>query len=203
MLKNADNADRARQLVAQEAARLIVDQGLRDYRAAKVKAARRLGLTGRGSLPGNAEIEAAVSEFHKIFGGEAHTTLLSAMRTAALSAMDLLADYEPRLVGAVLNGTADDNSAVNLHVFADSAEVIACALTERGLRYRPYERRLKSRQGRTDSYAGFSFVHLETRIEATVFPFDGLRQAPVSPIDGRPMRRADRRAVSELTGREH
>jgi hypothetical protein len=28
-------------------------------------------------------------------------------------------------------------------------------------------------------------------IEATVFPTDGIRQAPVSPVDGKPMRRAD------------
>ena len=28
-------------------------------------------------------------------------------------------------------------------------------------------------------------------IEATVFPLDGIRQAPVSPVDGKPMRRAD------------
>ena len=78
MPKNADNgSDRARQLVAQEAARLIVDQGMRDYRAAKIKAAERLGLRNRGSLPGNAEIEAAVSEHHKIFGGEAHALLLA------------------------------------------------------------------------------------------------------------------------------
>jgi hypothetical protein len=28
-------------------------------------------------------------------------------------------------------------------------------------------------------------------IEATVFPTDGIRQSPVSPVDGRPMRRAD------------
>jgi len=32
-------------------------------------------------------------------------------------------------------------------------------------------------------------------IDATVFPLDGIRQAPVSPVDGRPMRRAD---ASEL-----
>jgi hypothetical protein len=38
-------------------------------------------------------------------------------------------------------------------------------------------------------------------IEAVIFPKDGIRQAPVSPVDGRPMRRADaaevRRMVSE------
>ena len=32
-------------------------------------------------------------------------------------------------------------------------------------------------------------------IDATVFPVDGIRQAPISPVDGRPMRRAD---ASEL-----
>ena len=32
---------------------------------------------------------------------------------------------------------------------------------------------------------------IDRRVEATVFPLDGIRQAPVSPVDGKPMRRAD------------
>jgi hypothetical protein len=35
-------------------------------------------------------------------------------------------------------------------------------------------------------------------IEAFVFPRDGIRQAPVSPVDGKPMRRADAREVSQM-----
>jgi hypothetical protein len=35
-------------------------------------------------------------------------------------------------------------------------------------------------------------------IEATVFPTDGIRQAPVSPVDGRPMRRANTFEVEAL-----
>jgi hypothetical protein len=35
-------------------------------------------------------------------------------------------------------------------------------------------------------------------IEATVFPPDGIRQAPVSPVDGRPMRRANALEVAAL-----
>jgi hypothetical protein len=31
-----------------------------------------------------------------------------------------------------------------------------------------------------------------------VFPLDGIRQAPVSPVDGRPMRRADAAELSLL-----
>ena len=54
--KNSNGDNRARQVLAQEAARIIVDQGIRDYRVAKIKAAERLGLNTRGALPGNAEI---------------------------------------------------------------------------------------------------------------------------------------------------
>ena len=185
-------------MVAQEAARIIVNQGIRDFGLAKKKAAERLGLTDRGSLPGNAEIELAVSEHLQLFAGESHSDLLQTMRRAALSAMEILSPFEPRLVGPVLNGTADANSAVNLHVFADSVESVAHALDLRGLNYKPYERRLKSRRDRAETYAGFEFHHAEAAVQATVFPVDGIRQAPISPVDGKPMKRADEKAVREL-----
>jgi len=189
---------RERQVVAQEAARIIVNQGVRDYRVAKQKAVERLGLSSRGALPGNAEIEAAVADHLQIFGGDEHADLLRLMRTAALSAMDLLTEFSPRLVGPVLVGTADDNSAVNLHVFADSPEMIAMHIGDRGIQFRSYERRLKSRRGQIEMYAGFEFNHCNEMIQATVFPVDGIRQAPMSPIDGKPMKRVDSDAVQDL-----
>ena len=185
-------------MVAQEAARIIVNQGVRDYGLAKKKAAERLGFNSRGSLPGNAEIEQAVSEHLQLFAGESHSNLLRSMRLAALSAMDLLNMFSPRLVGPVLNGTADANSAVNLHVFADSPEAVALALDERGIGYRAYERKLKSRRDRAETFAGYEFHHGDASVQATVFPVDGIRQAPMSPVDGKPMKRADERAVREL-----
>jgi hypothetical protein len=196
--KRTSESERARQVVAQEAARIIVNQGIRDYRVAKQKAAERLGLDARGALPGNAEIEAAVAEHLQIFGGESHNDLLRLMRTAALSAMELLADFSPRLVGPVLVGTADENSAVNLHLFADSPEMVAMEIGDMGIQFKSYERRLKSRRGQIEMYAGFEFSHQNTSIQATVFPIDGIRQAPMSPIDGKPMRRVDSDAVQEL-----
>lgn len=196
--RNTNGDDRARRILAQEAARIIVDHGVRDYRVAKVKAAERLGLNARGALPGNAEIERAVAEHLELFGRDSHGDFLRLMRRAALSTMELLAPFTPRLVGPVLNGTADAHSAINLHVFADSAEAVAFALADSGLPYRSFERRLQSRRGRTATYAGFQFVCDDTPVEATVFPVDGIRQAPISPIDGRPMRRADSKAVRAL-----
>ncbi len=192
------NNDRARLLVAQEAARIIVNQGIRDYRAAKLKAAERLGMSSRGSLPNNAEIEQALGEHHQLFGGDSHTDLLRSAREAALSAMQMLSSFEPRLVGPVLNGTADANSAVNLHVFADSPEAVAMQLDSMAVSYRPYERRLRRNRDLTETYAGFEFQLESADVQATVFPVDGIRQAPLSPIDGRPMQRADASRVKGL-----
>ena len=197
--KDSNGYERARQMIAQEAARIIVNQGIRDYRAAKIKAAERLGLNFRGSLPGNPEIERALEEHHQLFGGESHAELLRSMRETALSAMQLLAIFTPRLVGPVLAGTADENSAVNLHVFTDSPEAVAMQLGDLQIQYRPYERRLKSRHNQAATYAGFEFRHEAAHVQATVFPVDGIRQAPLSPIDGRPMDRADSERVRKLT----
>jgi hypothetical protein len=199
MARKASNGnDRARKVLAQEAARIIVEQGVQDYRVAKIKAAERLGMTERGSLPGNPEIEHAVSEHLKLFGRESHLDLLRVLRRAALSAMELLAPFTPRLVGPVLHGTAAANAAVNLHVFSDSAELVAVRLQESSVQYRPYDRRLKSRRDRAETFSGFRFTHDSSSIEATVFPLDGIRQAPISPVDGKPMRRADSQAVLKL-----
>lgn len=179
----------------------MVDQGLRDYRVAKAKAAERLGLHQRGALPGNAEIEQAISDHLQLFNSDSHPNLLQQMRLAALAAMELLGDYSPRLVGPVLAGTADENSAVNLHVFADSSEEVALYLDDRGINCKLYERRLKARRGRNvqpDVYPGYRFDYEGERIEATVFSYDSIRQAPISPIDGKPMKRADLKGVRAL-----
>ena len=196
--QQTNGGDRARRLLAQEAARIIVEQGIEDYRVAKIKAAERLGMSERGSLPGNAEIEKAVCEHLQLFGRELHVDLLRVLRRAALSAMEMLAPFSPRLVGPVLHGTASANSAVNLHVFADNAEMVAVQLQQSSVPYRPFERRLKSRRDRVETFAAFRFTQGESDIEATVFPVDGVRQAPISPVDRKPMRRADVNAILKL-----
>lgn len=199
--KRNGNGDRARQQLAQEAARLIVEHGIRDYRVAKVKAAERLGMNSRGSLPGNAEVELAVHNHLSLFGGESHAHHLSLLRESAIAAMELLGDFSPRLVGPVLQGTADHNSAVNLHVFTDSPETVAMQLQADGYECRPYERRLKTSRGkgaRPETFAGYEFQLECAAVQATVFPVDGIRQAPISPIDGKPMKRANQKAVEAL-----
>jgi len=196
--KSAVGSDRARQVLAQEAARIIVEQGIADFRVAKTKAAERLGMSTQGVLPNNSEIEAAISNHLLLFGGESHIDLLQNLRRSAIAAMEVLSQFEPRLVGPVLQGTAGANTTINLHVFTDTPERVAFRFDELVLSYKPFERRLKSRRDQVETYAGFRFLQEDWTVEATVFPVDGMRQAPISPVDGRPIKRADQSSVERL-----
>ena len=48
------------------------------------------------------------------------------------------------------------------------------------------------------AYPGQRFELEDQPIEVTVFPTDGIRQSPVSPVDGRPMKRASAIEVEAL-----
>jgi hypothetical protein len=191
--------DNLRQALAQEAARIMAEHGVRDFRVAKRKAAERLGVTdGAAALPKNIEIEAALAQYQRLFGGEAHVESLHAQRRAALNAMEYLQEFDPRLVGAVLSGTATEHSDVQLHLFADRAESVTIKLVDEGIPHEVTEKRVRMNAERVLAYPGVRFELDEQSIEATVFPTDGIRQAPVSPVDGRPMKRAGKLEVAAL-----
>ena len=99
-----DRLQRNRQRVAQEAARLMSEHGIRDFHHAKVKAAERLGILEAQALPRNNEIEEALREHQRIFHADSQPVLLQERREAAIEAMRFLERFEPRLVGAVLDG---------------------------------------------------------------------------------------------------
>jgi uncharacterized protein YgbK (DUF1537 family) len=190
--------DHMRRALAQEAARIMSEHGIRDFLVAKRKAAERFGVTDNAVLPKNIEIEDALAEYQRLFGGDSHAESLYAQRSAALEAMRQLQEFEPRLVGAVLSGTATEHSDVQLHLFADRAESVAIKLMDAGIAHEVTERRVKMNAERVLAYPGVRFEIDECPIEATVFPTDGIRQAPVSPVDGKPMRRANANELEQL-----
>jgi hypothetical protein len=191
--------DQLRRALAQEAARLMAEHGIRDFLAAKRKAAERLGVVdGSALLPKNSEIESALAEYQRLFGGASHLEALHAQRRAALAAMRYLREFAPRLVGAVLSGTATEHTEVQLHLFADRLESVTLKLLDEGIPHELTERRIKLDADRVEPCPGVRFEMDDCPIEALVFPTDGIRQAPVSPVDGRPMRRADTLEVEAL-----
>ena len=200
--RHATRGDNLRRALAQEAARIMAEHGIRDFLVAKRKAAERFGVSdGAALLPKNSEIEDALAAYQRLFGGASHLQALHAQRSAALSAMRYLREFEPRLVGAVLSGTATEHSGVQLHLFADRAESVTLKLIDRGIPHEVTERRVKLNAERIRAFPGVRFEMDDQSIEVTVFPPEGIRQAPVSPVDGRPMRRANALEVEALLER--
>jgi hypothetical protein len=187
-----------RQLIAERAARLMAEEGIESYFVAKRKAAERLGIKGGRRLPDNSEIDVILSQYQRLFQSGAQSTQLLNKRRTALAAMQALAVFSPRLVGPVLTGTASAHSAVNLHVFTDASEDIVLALNSRSIPFEVSERRVRLSSKTVAAYPCYRFVAGEESVELVVFPLKDQRQAPLSPVDGKPMQRADRAAVEAL-----
>jgi hypothetical protein len=191
--------DDSRRLLTQEAARIMAEEGVRDFLFAKRKAAERLGFDPRSlHLPTNLEVEEALSERQRLFQADSQPHTLRKLRQTAREALKLFRDYNARLVGPVLSGTASAHAIVYLHVFTDMAEQIAVFLMEKGIPYETAARKLKSGAGIAREYPVYRFVAGEVPIELTVFDVDGIREAPASPVDGKPMRRASLRDLDLL-----
>jgi hypothetical protein len=187
-----------RTLLAQEAARLICDHGIKDFRTAKSKAACSLGLSEYGALPSNLEIEAALAERNRIFSAGHHAELLQKLRDVAISVMYELQPFKPCLVGSVLSGNVTEHSNINMHVFADSSESVSMRLDACGIYYQLRQRKHSIRRGLPEEFPGYDFFANDFTVEATVFPERRKGHAPLSPVDGKPMRRARLRDVELL-----
>ena len=179
-----------RQHLAFEAAKLMAEGGVRDYHQAKLKAAQRLGIFDDASLPRNREIEDALREYQRLFLGSDQAQDVRRRREAALRALDFFRAFEPRLVGPVLDGTADANAAVSLHVHSDDADAVSRWLEDHGVPAQSRSRHLRLDREREGDFPVWLFAAEDLSFDITVLPADVLRQAPLSGIDGKPMRRA-------------
>lgn len=191
-------AQEQRRLISLEAARLITESGLRDYRHAKIRAAERLGIFDERALPTNAEIEEALREHQRLFHDESQVTALRRLRVAAREAMLFLAAYEPRLVGAVLEGSADEHSAVCLHLHSEHPDVIADYLRERGVPWEERSRRLRLDRETAGEFPVLTFRAGDALVDLTLLTYDLLRQAPLDRITGKPMQRATLSVLERL-----
>lgn len=187
-----------RQRLAIEAARLMLEGGIRDFHQAKLKAAARLGEHDERDLPRNAEVEEAMREYQRLFRADVQPAHLSLRRDAALKAMQFFAKFDPRLVGPVLEGTADEHTAVMLHLHHDNADDVAHFLDENGIPHEQRERQVRLDRERTEEFPVHLFSADDVPFDITVLPRDVLRQAPLDRTGGKPMQRASLVALREL-----
>ena len=69
---------------------------------------------------------------------------------------------------------------------------------DQGVPHETGERRIRLDVDRTVQQPTIRLEVDDQPVELVVFNIDGIRQAPISPVDGKPMRRADLREVEDL-----
>ncbi len=204
--RHRDRQDRRlevlRRRIAAEAARLVVDQGVRSLALARRKAAERLAASHPQALPSLAEIEREVHQRLRLFAPPQRASWLAARRRAALEAMRFFARFEPRLVGALLEGTADRHSAICLHLFADDPTEVIAWLRDHAIPWEEDARRLRLDREREAVFPVFRFVAGDDPVDLTVLPRRMMHQPLLERGGERAMPRAGLAAVERLVGSE-
>lgn len=187
-----------RERLAYEAARIILEQGLTDFDKARRKAAERVGVSDRRHWPTNEAVQEAVLTHRRLFDDAADSRSLRRLRTAALEAMDRLADFSPRLIGGALSGAANPASGVDLLLFVDRPEDVIFALIDQHIPWEEAQRTLRYADGERIVHPVLRFVAGDIPVELLVLPRRALRHPPLDPVTERPFRGANRAELSLL-----
>jgi len=186
--------------IAAQAARWVVEEGL-DYGAAKRRAAKELGLSGKGALPGNDEVEDAVMDYIAVFCAETQPRELLALRQLALVWMDRLQDFRPHLGGAVWQGSATRLSDIYLQLFCDDCKSAEIALIDQRVKY--VARSVMGLHGETvDALSVHAFcpdLQEEIGVHLMIYDHDDVRGALKPDAKGR-VPRGDTKALRNLLG---
>ncbi len=193
------NLDQLRQAIAQEAARMIAEEGIHDFAYAKKKAGRQLGISDNSALPTNVEIENEVKLYHEIYNADEQPIILATLRKAALATMQLLQKFNPHLTGTVLDGTAGKFSQTDIHLFADNEKEIEIFLLNQHIPYKSSEKtfRLSNKPSKDKKNRVRKTVPtftLETEFglqKLSVFNIDDMRTATKRASNGSNANRAD------------
>lgn len=188
-----------RQLVADETARLVYEEGYRDYRIAKQKAAQRLGADSQAkNQPSNEEIEQALHDYVQLLDQDEHQASLKLHREIALEAMEFLQPFQPFLTGSALDGTSGPLSAVTLHLSANRAEDVIFHLEEQHIPFQIQERKVKA--GKRQDYFPLLRLYVDNvEVELMIFPDDGHASlSALNSMTGKGLKRADAKRLQEI-----
>lgn len=188
--------------IAAQAARWVVEEGL-EYGAAKRRAAKLLGLSGRGALPSNELLEEVVRDYIAVFCADTQPLELMALRRLALIWMERLSEFRPHLGGAVWHGTATKNSDIYLQLFCDDSKSAEIALIDQNVRYVP--RTVTGFTGESvealSVHAFCAELNQDIGVHLMIYDFDDVRGALRVDAHGRSPR-GDTRALRRLLFQE-
>ncbi len=198
-----ENQDHIRQMIAQQAARMMAEDGINDFAYAKKKAGKQLGISENSVLPTNAEIEEEIRLYHEIYNADEQPLELEKLRKAALITMQLFERFNPHLTGSVLDGTAGKFAQTNIHLFADSAKEVEMFLLNMQIpfessekSYRLSDKPSKDKKDKVRKTVPVFILETELGVQKlSVFDVDDLRVATKKTSDGANAQRID---IAEL-----
>jgi hypothetical protein len=136
-VRSAARGDDLKTAIAAAAARWIAEEGC-DYATAKRRGARDVlgDVAGAyGAMPDNPLVESELRRYLRLFAADSQPAQLAALRRLALRWMRRLEQFNPHLVGAVLNGTATGHSGIHLNLYVDSAKDVEIFLLNQSLSF--------------------------------------------------------------------
>ena len=199
-----------RQLVAQQAARMMAEDGVSDYGYAKKKAGRQLGVVDANCLPSNAEIEEEIRLFHDIYNSDDQPEALRLLRQDALATMQIFARFNPHLTGSVLDGTAGQYAETHIHLFADSAKEVEIFLLNQQIPYDSNDKSYRVRDRKSGEKKGsgknsermkvpmFTLEGPNGFIKLSVFEFNDIRFSTKNVVNGGNAERLDAEGLKAL-----
>jgi len=184
--------------IAYETARILAEFQSSDLAFAMQKAASRLGVNDKRLLPNREEMSLAIREQQRLFRGDDQESALQQLRNIAFQAMQSLVRFKPLLVGPVFEGTADHNSPVRLHLFADTPEEVIFALSDMHIPWQERDRTMKFHGGNRKQMPGFQFNANGVVIELVIMPEQGPFSRPLDPLDHQPIQGITRKQLKAL-----
>lgn len=184
--------------IAYEAARIMTEYQSDNIAYACQKAAAKLGVSRRQQMPTREEVEEALREQQWLLRGDEQQQALLRLRQSALQAMQALHRFNPMLVGSVFQGTADTNSHVQLHLFADTPEDVLFALSDLQIPWQEKQRTLNFRNGDRREIPSFQFSADGVVFELLVLSARMLHNRPLDPLDNQPIQGVNLKQLQAL-----
>ncbi|MCS7136397.1 MAG: hypothetical protein RMJ14_03785 [Nitrososphaerota archaeon] len=114
-----------RLMVARQAAMLLYEGVVSEYKEAKEVAAENLGIN---VMPSNYEVAMELRKYAEEVEGAVFAERLRSMREDALEVMKALSAFAPRLVGSVWRGVLTPRSDVDIEVYTDDLNAVLSKL---------------------------------------------------------------------------
>jgi predicted nucleotidyltransferase len=142
--------------IAREAATLLYFGAEKEYKQAKLKAAKTLGVH---FLPTNLEVAIELDKIAEANEGPARKKRLIQMRKEAMKIMRPLKEYGPLLIGSVWRGTTRQGSDIDIALYHDMPDEILNLLKKKGFKISKTEWTTTTKKGKPE--ASFH-IYIET-----------------------------------------